>query len=123
VPWLPQPATWAGLSVRAQDADAASTLSLYRRARANRPPHPGLPAAASRWLDGPDGTLHFERGAGFRCLVNVSADPIPLSGVLLVRSDTPAAPGDVLSPGAAAWYRDPAGERPEAVRSLPAGRR
>jgi alpha-glucosidase len=31
-PWIPQPAAWADLTVAAQDADPASTLSFYREA-------------------------------------------------------------------------------------------
>lgn len=106
-PWLPQPAAWASLTAAAQTRDPASTLSLYRRALALRRVHPGLLGDALRWLPSPEGTLLFEREPGFRCLVNLSSDPVELpDATLLVRSDTPAAPGDVLPPGAAAWLAE-----------------
>jgi alpha-glucosidase len=107
VPWLPQPAAWEELSVAAQDTDPASTLSMYRRALEIRRTDEGLRGDAFAWLTEPDGALHFERGSGFRCLVNVSGRPIalPAASTLLVRSDAPTAAGDPLPPGAAAWYR------------------
>ena len=105
-PWLPQPAGWGARSVEAQARDPFSTLTLYRHALAIRRRHPGLGGTAFAWLPSPDGVLHFERDGGFRCVVNVSGEPfaLPHRSSLLVRSDAPAAPGDLLPPGAAAWY-------------------
>jgi alpha-glucosidase len=97
--------------VAAQDGDPASTLELYRAALRIRRQHPGLSGDAFAWMDEDEGSgiLHFERGDGFRCLVNLDADPVPLpeGARLLVRSDGPA----IHDPAArhvpaetAAWY-------------------
>ena len=105
VPWLPQPASWAALTVDAQDADPSSVLSLYRAALAIRRAEPGLRGEAFRWLDAPDDVLHFERGDGIRCVVNLAAAPFPVpdGARVLVRSDGPSASGPILRDGGA-WY-------------------
>jgi alpha-glucosidase len=82
--WLPQPASWAGLSVQAQDGDPGSMLSLYRRALRVRREHPALGDGTLTWLDLGPGVLAFGRDPGFACVVNVAAEPLPLP------------PGDVL---------------------------
>ncbi|WUH93871.1 glycoside hydrolase family 13 protein [Streptomyces sp. NBC_00433] len=91
--WLPQPATWAELSVEAQTGDPASTLELYRAALALRRELPALGAGrAVQWLDTPEGVLAFRRdgdGDGFLCLVNPTARPVVLTvpgGRLLLAS-------------------------------------
>ena len=62
--WLPQPDSWAGLSVEAQTGDPGSTLELYRNALALRREHPALGAGDTvEWLDAPDGVLTFRRTA------------------------------------------------------------
>ncbi|WP_327291447.1 glycoside hydrolase family 13 protein [Streptomyces sp. NBC_01198] len=81
--WLPQPPSWAGLSVEAQTGDPASTLELYRAALALRRELPALGAGRSvRWLETPEGVLAFRRdGAGdaFLCLVNLTSRPVVLT--------------------------------------------
>jgi alpha-glucosidase len=81
--WLPQPASWAELSVEAQTGDPASTLELYRAALALRRELPALGAGRSvQWLGAPDGVLAFRRdgaGDGFLCLVNLTAHPVVLT--------------------------------------------
>ncbi|MDX6354598.1 MAG: alpha-glucosidase, partial [Streptomyces sp.] len=91
--WLPQPKTWAELSVEAQTGDPDSTLELYRSALALRREHPALGAGtALTWLDTPAGVLAFHRteaddaaartrltGAGFVCTVNLTAAPVTLA--------------------------------------------
>jgi alpha-glucosidase len=82
-------------------------LALYRSALALRRSEPGLAGEAFRWVTAPDGVLAFERGSGFRCLVNLSggAVPLPADARVLVRSDDGVAPGDPLPSDAAAWVR------------------
>ena len=120
VPWLPQPASWAGLSVEAQDAAPGSTLSLYRAALAVRRSHPGLAGASFRWLDAPEEVLLFERDAGLRCVVNLGRAPfaIPEGATVLVRSDWPSVDGPLLR-DAAAWYLVPGTRRTR--RAYPVG--
>ncbi|UQA95853.1 glycoside hydrolase family 13 protein [Streptomyces halobius] len=91
--WLPQPADWAGLTVRAQTGDPSSTLELYRSALALRRTHPGLGAGdAVEWLDAPDGVLAFRRPGGLVCTVNTTDAPARLTapGKLLLASREPA---------------------------------
>jgi alpha-glucosidase len=103
--WLPQPAWWASLTAEVQDGDPASMLTLYRRALGLRRGHPGLAGMTLRWADGAPGILAFERGGGFRCVVNLSggAVPLPAGARALIRSDAQAAAGDPLQPDEAAW--------------------
>lgn len=107
-PWLPQPAGWAARSVAAETGDPASMLELYRAALRLRGDRPGLAGEGFGWLPAPDGILHFERDAGLRVVVNLSADPfaLPASRTDLLRSDAPVggAARDLLPPDAAAWY-------------------
>ncbi|MEU8961223.1 glycoside hydrolase family 13 protein [Streptomyces sp. NPDC048491] len=94
--WLPQPASWAGLSVEAQTGDADSTLELYRRAIAARRAHPGLGAGDDlRWLDAPEGVLAFTR-EGFVCTVNLTGRlvSLPLPGRAVLASAPFAVDGD-----------------------------
>ncbi|NJP44617.1 glycoside hydrolase family 13 protein [Actinacidiphila epipremni] len=89
--WLPQPASWAGLSVEAQTGDPASTLEMYRAALRLRRELPALGAGeAVRWLPAPEGVLAFRRdpgagrdgsgrGGGLLCLVNLTARPVTLA--------------------------------------------
>lgn len=113
LPWLPQPASWARLSVMAQDQAPGSTLSLYRAALRIRRLHPGLASGpAFRWVDdGQAPVLHVERSGGFRCLVNLGDVPVvlPAGAVVLLRSDEPpAAPSAApVPPDAACWYALP----------------
>jgi alpha-glucosidase len=106
--WLPQPASWAELSVEAQTGDPESTLELYRAAIALRREHPALGAGSEvTWLDAPDGVLAFRRdiddrrdsrdddrrdGRGFVCTVNLTGGPVtlPTPGRELLTSGAPA---------------------------------
>jgi alpha-glucosidase len=90
--WLPQPMGWGERSVEAQLEDEHSTLSLYRRAIELRP------HGSFRWLEAPAGALAFERD-GLTCIVNVSAEPIPIGNVVLASDDV----AGELPPGTAAW--------------------
>ncbi|MCX4551504.1 MULTISPECIES: glycoside hydrolase family 13 protein [unclassified Streptomyces] len=95
--WLPQPQSWAGLSVEAQTGDPGSTLELYRSALALRREHPGLGAGDSvDWQPGtPEGVLAFAR-PGFLCTVNTTAAPVrlPVPGRLLLASTATTVEGD-----------------------------
>jgi len=106
--WLPQPATWSGLSVEAQDGDPASMLSLYREALRLRRDLPSLGAGTGAdvtWLDLGDDVLAFGREPGFGCVVNTGSTSVPmpagtvlLSSVPLDLAASPELPGD-----AAVW--------------------
>ncbi|MEU8662447.1 alpha-amylase family glycosyl hydrolase [Actinoplanes philippinensis] len=103
--WLPQPPSWADLTVERQAADPSSMLTLYRTALALRPHATG----DLTWLPTTGEVLAFRRGPGFLCVVNVGDDPAPLpaearAAAPLLTGD-PQITGDVLPGAAAAWYR------------------
>ncbi len=82
-PWLPQPASWAGLTAAAQDGVPGSTLELYRAALSLRRSRTALGDGRMAWIPGtPPGLLAFTRDPGFACVVNVTDDPLPLPAVL-----------------------------------------
>ena len=75
-------------------------LSLYRAALRLR--RERVAEEPLRWLDLGADVLAFDRGAGFRCVVNLSARPVPLGGLgelLLTSEDV----GAGLPPDTAAW--------------------
>ncbi|RZU49271.1 alpha-glucosidase [Krasilnikovia cinnamomea] len=91
--WLPQPDSWARLSVAAQDGVPESTLEMYRSALLMRRAHPALGAPDNlTWCEAPEGLLVFERsapdGPAFRCTVNLTDAPIVIAkpGQALVAS-------------------------------------
>ncbi|RNL87577.1 glycoside hydrolase family 13 protein [Halostreptopolyspora alba] len=102
--WLPQPADWGELSVRAQTGDPDSTLELYRRAiRARRAFAADESFAWDPALDKGD-VLAFRRGADWLVLVNTGSAPVPLPEGEVVLAST-ALEGAVLPGNAAVWLR------------------
>jgi alpha-glucosidase len=104
-PWLPQPAAWRAFTAEAESGDPGSMLSLYRAALRLRRSLPGLAGDAFHWLPTPKGTLHLERGDGFRCVVNLSGRPIRLPPGTEPLLASAALRRGLLPPDAAAWYR------------------
>ncbi|MBL1096909.1 glycoside hydrolase family 13 protein [Streptomyces coffeae] len=113
--WLPQPDSWAALSVEAQTGRPGSTLELYREALAIRGTHPALGAGESvEWLTAPDGVLAFRRraygeGPDFACTVNTTGEPVtlPVPGRALLSSDgePPGCDGEFTLPAdTAVWW-------------------
>lgn len=103
-PWLPQPADWARLTPAAEEDDPASMLTLYREAIRIRRDHPGFATDAFRWLTGEPSVLHFERGDGLACLVNLSRAAVSLpAGAEPILSSGPISDGSVPV-DAAVWY-------------------
>ncbi|MDI5961661.1 glycoside hydrolase family 13 protein [Streptomyces sp. SL13] len=112
--WLPQPESWAKLSVAAQTGDPDSTLEFYRSALAVRRAEPALGAGESvTWLDAPAGVLAFRRdadGGSVVCAVNVGGTPavLPSYGRLLLASGPLAVDPDeaevTLPADTGAWW-------------------
>jgi len=100
VTWLPQPAGWAGLTVDAQSGHPGSMLELYREAlRLRRTVIDG----PFRWSSAGPGVLDFRRGPAFRCLVNLSAEAVPLpTGAAVLLASGPTADG-LLGADTAVW--------------------
>jgi alpha-glucosidase len=88
-PWLPQPPSWAALTVEAQQRDPTSMFSLHRAALRARRTLPGLHATGLRWNDAPQGVLDFSRGEVLRCVVNLSGRPhdLPDGEVVVTSAD------------------------------------
>lgn len=110
--WLPQPDSWAELSVEAQAGVEGSTLELYRSALATRREHASLRGGELAWLDAPAGVLAFLRtcGAGAPVVVTANATGehvrMDLPGALLLAS-SPVEVEDgqvVLPPDTTAWW-------------------
>jgi alpha-glucosidase len=105
-PWLPMPADWAGVTVEAQSADPASTLSLFRRMlRLRREVTPELPDEVELLTSAP-GTFAVRRGE-LVCVINCGARAARLpeqAGALLLSSGPDPADGR-LAPDTAAWFR------------------
>ncbi|MBW5481049.1 glycoside hydrolase family 13 protein [Streptomyces bambusae] len=109
--WLPQPDSWAGLSVEAQTGDPASTLEMYRAALKLRRAHPALGAGDSvEWLEAPEGVLAFRRG-DFVCTANTTGAPVafPAAGAPGTPLLTSAADGladlGVLPADTTVWWQ------------------
>ncbi|TBN57007.1 alpha-glucosidase [Glaciihabitans arcticus] len=77
-PWLPQPESWAALTVERQERDPASMLALYRSALALRRSEPGLGDGRLEWLPSEAGVLAFSRGNGFVSVTNLSDGAVVL---------------------------------------------
>ncbi|MEO6886417.1 MAG: alpha-amylase family glycosyl hydrolase [Jatrophihabitantaceae bacterium] len=101
--WLPMPTNWSELTVAAQDADADSTLHLYRRALGLRALLPELASTDFGWLDAPDGVLGYRRGA-LVVWLNAGTDPVALPAGDVVLASGRIKDSD-LPPNTAAWLR------------------
>ncbi|SDK91476.1 glycoside hydrolase family 13 protein [Nonomuraea jiangxiensis] len=103
-PWLPQPASFAELSVEKQEGDADSTLEFYRRALHLRRDLVGSLPYTLEWLESPEGVLSFTRGP-LTCAINCStrAVRLPRHEDLLLGSG-PLRRG-LLPPDTAVWLR------------------
>ncbi|MBL3664943.1 glycoside hydrolase family 13 protein [Streptomyces sp. M2CJ-2] len=105
--WLPQPPGFGAYAVEAQDGAQAregvpgSTLELYRAAlRLRRKLQEG---ETLTWAeDTPAGVLRFDRNDGWRCVANLSPDPVPLPAGEVLLSSAPLTGGD-LGPDTTAW--------------------
>jgi alpha-glucosidase len=105
-PWLPQPDTWRDLTVEAQQADPASMWWLYHDALRLRRSLEALASEQFSWHGDDPQLLAFDRGPGFRCVVNFGPAPAPLpSAATVLLASTPLRSGDPLPPDAAVWLR------------------
>jgi alpha-glucosidase len=100
--WLPQPQAWGSMSVEAQDGVAGSTLELYREAIRLRKRHL-VGGDTFEWVDSAPEVLAFDRGE-ITVVVNLSSDPVRLSGGEILMASTPTGPGQLPADGAV-WVR------------------
>ncbi|MFD9480796.1 glycoside hydrolase family 13 protein [Streptomyces nojiriensis] len=104
--WLPQPDSWADLSVEAQTGDPSSTLELYRAALRLRREHPDLGAGESvDWQEASEGVLVFRRG-DFLCTANTTGTAVrfPVEGEALLSSGATVEDG-VLPADTTVWWQ------------------
>jgi alpha-glucosidase len=106
-PWLPQPRSWAPVTVAAEDGDPSSTLSFYRQVLRIRRETLMAADATIEWLDAADGMLAFRRGRDIVVVTNAGESPAPLPD--LVAGDTPIISSAASEPGtiagnATAWF-------------------
>jgi alpha-glucosidase len=107
-PWLPQPSTWADVTVAAQERDPGSILSLYRRALRIRRDLPALGDGSMRWVASPSGSLILARDPDFLCVTNVSADPVGVpEGSTVILSSGPLTVDGHVPADTTAWLRRP----------------
>lgn len=99
---LPQPDWFGGYAVSAQEADADSTLNLYRRALAL---HSRLFADGGfSWVESESPVLHFARPGGLRCLTNFGAEPVAMPPGEVLLSNAPLEDGR-LPTDTTVWLR------------------
>ena len=118
--WLPQPPSWSGLSVQAQDGTPGSMLDFYRQALRMRRELPALGAGdgtSIEWLELGDDVVAFSRRPGFACVLNTGSTPVQLPpGEILLTSapldehghPSATSPSSLqLLPDTAVWLRTP----------------
>lgn len=97
---LPQPGWFDSFSVETEDADASSTLSLYRKALALR--HELATDEAIDWLDLGSDAVAFHRSNGWTSVTNFGAEPLALTDGRVVLATREIIDG-ALPPNATAW--------------------
>jgi alpha-glucosidase len=104
--WLPQPASFAGVSAQAQDGVEGSTLELYRAALRLRRELGG--DEALQWVDsGPVATthvLHLRRSSGWESVTNLSGADVELPAGEVLLASGPLGDG-TLPPDTTVWLR------------------
>jgi alpha-glucosidase len=103
--WLPQPTQWAALARDVQRIDPDSTLSLYRRALAERRAH-ALGSGELEWLDGyGDDVVAFRNGA-VTVIANVGSAPVAIpAGAAVLLASAPLEDG-ALGADTTVWLKD-----------------
>lgn len=100
--WLPQPAEWATFARDVEEADAGSTLNLYKALLAERRER-SLGTGTLVWEDAGEDAVAFRRD-GLHVVANLGAEPLELGeGVTFVAQSEPFA-GTALPPDTAAWF-------------------
>jgi alpha-glucosidase len=104
--WLPQPQSWADVSVATQLNDASSTLHFFRSVLALRSTIFNDDEWTINWEPGPTGVLVLRRGPDFRCVVNFSGEPFRIGDdEEALASSSPLADDRVIDVNNGAWLR------------------
>jgi alpha-glucosidase len=105
VPWLPQPEAWADYTSEVQANDPGSMLRLYRDGLALRSSEAALGDGQLQWHGHLADVLSFTRDPGFACLVNFSAEAVPLPEHEKVMLTSGELTDGLLPPDTAVWLR------------------
>ncbi|MCS3843358.1 glycoside hydrolase family 13 protein [Microbacterium sp. AK031] len=100
--WLPQPAEWATFARDVEEADATSTLNLYKqllRLRRER----ALGTGSLVWEDLGETAVAFRRG-DLRVAVNIGTEPLELGDDVTFVVQSQPFEGTALPVDHAAWY-------------------
>ena len=98
--WLPQPGSYADLSLDQQESDSSSTLNLYRQMLKLRKNHK-LGEGSFNWLSQGE-VLSYQNGS-VAVIHNFSAEPIALPAGELLLSSLPLNAQGQLNPNDSAW--------------------
>ena len=102
--WLPQPNWWGKYGADLQNANAESTLNVYRKALAIRKSEEGLGDGKMEWIDYGKKVLAFSRPGKFVCIVNFGkAIKLP-KGAEVLHSSSPL-DGNKIPSDTAVWLR------------------
>ncbi|MBD8505703.1 glycoside hydrolase family 13 protein [Hoyosella sp. G463] len=99
--WLPMPADWTGLTVKAQSSDPGSFLTRCRHAIRMRHELLRDTRHAIEWLDGPGAVLQFRRGRVL-CMMNLGSQPVAAPEGRIAAASSPLADGAV-PPDTTVW--------------------
>jgi alpha-glucosidase len=105
VPWLPQPEAWADYTPEVQANDPGSMLRLYRDGLALRSSEAALGDGQLQWHAHLADVLSFTRDPSFACLVNFSAEAVPLPEHEKVMLTSGELADGLLPPDTAVWLR------------------
>ncbi|MGV2984941.1 glycoside hydrolase family 13 protein [Microbacterium sp. AGC85] len=100
--WLPQPAEWASFARDAEEADAASTLNLYKQLLQLRREH-ALGVGSLVWEDLGETAVGFRRG-DLHIAVNLGTEPLELGADAAFVVQSQPFDGTALPVDTAAWY-------------------
>ena len=111
---MPQPAWFADYAVTAQESDAGSTLSLYRRALGLR--RLFQTDESLEWVEtGRSDVLHFRRPNGWQVIANFGTEAYPLTSPVSVAVSSAPQDGVVSNsvPAESTVWVAPSGELPQ----------
>ena len=110
-PWLPQPSSFAALTVEGQQSDPGSTLNFVRRLLALRRESSALRHGSFSCSDG-GGRLHLVRESDserIEVLVNLGTSAVRVPAGVVVAASCEMTDGPLLPPDAAVWVRSEPG--------------
>lgn len=104
--WLPQPPSWAAVSVATQLNDPSSTLNFFKTVLSLRATIFNDDDWDIVWEPSPAGVIVLRRGLDFRCVVNFSGEPFCIDDhEEVLASSSPLIDDDFIGVNNGAWLR------------------